>query len=68
MELSLPDDTPARVDLLDVAGRIQRSQSVQGAGAHAIAFRDLGTLAPGLYFARASHARGEATTRVVITR
>jgi hypothetical protein len=67
MELSLPDDTPARVELLDVAGRIQRSQSVQGAGAHAVAFRDLGTLAPGLYFARASYARGEATTRVVIT-
>jgi len=68
LDVTLPDDSPARVELLDVAGRIQRSQTVQGAGAHSVAFRDLGTLAPGLYFARASHARGEATTRVVISR
>jgi len=68
LDVTLPDDSPARVELLDVAGRVQRSQAVQGAGAHAVAFRDLGTLAPGLYFARASQARGEATTRVVIAR
>ena len=68
LDLTLPDDSPARVELLDVAGRVLRSQLVQGAGAHAISFADLGALAPGLYFARISHPRGGATTRVVVSR
>jgi hypothetical protein len=67
-DVTLPDESPARVELLDVAGRVQRSQTVEGAGAHAVSFRDLGTLAPGLYFARASHPHGIATTRVIIAR
>jgi hypothetical protein len=68
LDVTLPDDTPARIELLDVAGRVQRTQTVAGAGAHSVAFRDLGTLAPGLYFARASHPHGVASTRVVITK
>jgi hypothetical protein len=68
LAVMLPDDAPARVELLDVAGRVQRTQTVAGAGAHSVAFRDLGTLAPGLYFARASHPHGVASTRVVITK
>jgi hypothetical protein len=53
LDVTLPDDSPAGVELLDVAGRVVRTQLVQGAGPHAVSFGDLVTLAPGLYFARA---------------
>ena len=68
LDVTLPDDSVARVELLDVAGRIVRGQSVQGTGAHAVSFDGLGRLAPGLYFARVSHASGERATRMVLTR
>ena len=68
LDVTLPDDSPARVELLDVAGRVLRAQLVHGAGAHAIAFADLATLTPGLYFARVSHPLGSETSRVVVAR
>ena len=68
LDVTLPDDSPARVELLDVAGRVLATQLVQGVGAHAISFADLATFAPGLYFACVSHPRGGATTRVVVSR
>jgi hypothetical protein len=67
-ELTLPDDSPARVELLDVAGRVRRTQLVAGAGPHAVTFTDLGSLSPGLYFARVSGRAGERCVRVVISR
>jgi len=45
-----------------------RSQSVQGAGAHAVALDELGVLSPGLYFARVSGRAGNVTARVVVSR
>jgi hypothetical protein len=68
LDLTLPDDSPARVELLDVAGRMRRSQSVAGVGPHAVVFADLGSLAPGLYFARATSRAGERSVRMVITK
>ena len=68
LDVTLPNDSPARVELLDVAGRVLRTQLVHGTGPHAIAFADLATLAPGLYFARVTHPLGSATSRVVVTR
>jgi len=59
---------PARVELLDVAGRVVRNQTVQGAGPHAVAFSDFASLAPGLYFARVSGRAGAAITRLVVSR
>ena len=67
-DVTLPDDSPARVELIDVAGRVVRSQSVQGAGAHAVALDELGALSPGLYFARVSDHAGSLTNRVIIAR
>src|SRR5262245_25223251 len=67
LDVTLPDDSPARVELLDVAGRVVRFQTAQGAGAHAISFGDLETLSPGLYFARVSTRAGERSTRVVVS-
>jgi len=68
LDVTLPDDSPARVELLDVAGRVTRTQLVQGAGMHAVSFADLATLAPGLYFARAVTRGATSTTRVVVSR
>src|SRR5258705_5227001 len=50
-DLTLPDDSPARVELLDVAGRVVRSKLVHGAGVHIVSFSDVGSLPPGLYLA-----------------
>ena len=68
LDVTLPDDSPARVELLDVAGRAQRIMLVSGAGSHSVTFGDPGALPPGLYLARLSHRSGERSTRVVLTR
>jgi len=67
LDVTLPDDSPARVELLDVAGRVVRSQAVQGAGAHTVAINELQALAPGLYFARVLALAGTKSTRVVVS-
>ncbi len=67
-DLALPDDSPARVELLDVAGRVVRTRLVQGVGTHPIEFGGLATLAPGLYFARASARAGSSSVRLVVSR
>jgi hypothetical protein len=68
LDVTLPNDSPARIELLDVAGRVMQARVVQGAGVRKVTFAELGSLAPGLYFARVSHPHGSATSRVVITR
>ena len=65
-DVTLQDDSPARVELVDVAGRVVRSQAVTGAGAHAITFGELNPLSPGLYFARVTTRAGERSARVVL--
>ncbi len=68
LELTLATDAPAKLELLDVAGRVLRSRMVEGAGRHSLAFTGLHDLPPGLYFLRAT-ANGESQrTRVVLTR
>ncbi len=68
LDLVLPDDSGAHVELLDVSGRVQRTQVVEGAGDHAITFDELGSLAPGLYFARLTSRHGSTATRVLVSR
>jgi hypothetical protein len=68
LDVTLPDEAPARVALLDLAGRIVRKRALQGVGAHSISFDDLASLSPGLYFARVSHRSGERSVRVVLAR
>src|SRR5262249_3965141 len=68
LELSLADGTSARVDLLDVSGRVLRSRNVDGSGSHSISFSDVGSLAPGLYCARATGGGVSRTQRVVLAR
>jgi len=68
LDVTLPDDSPARIELLDVAGRVVRTQAVQGAGAHTISIDGIAAIAPGLYFARVSTRAGTMATRVVVSR
>jgi len=67
-EVTLPGDATARIELLDVAGRRLRTQTVTGGGTRTLAIPDLGALSPGLYFVRASDGRAVRTVRVAITR
>jgi hypothetical protein len=67
VRFSLPTAAPARLDLLDVAGRRIASHEV-GAGQHTL---DLGGgqhLAPGLYLVRLTQGTNTRTTRVAVLR
>ena len=67
VRFSLPTDAPARLDLLDVAGRRIASHEV-GAGQHTL---DLGAgqhFAPGLYLVRLTQGANTRTTRVAVLR
>ncbi len=66
LDVTLSDGALARVELLDVTGRIVRRQSVRGVGAHALTFGELGSLEPGLYFARISSGHSARSTRLVV--
>lgn len=66
-ELTLPDDSAAQLELLDLAGRVVQSRSVSGAGRHAITFDALERVSPGLYFVRARARSGVSTSRVVVS-
>lgn len=68
LELTLAEDVPAKLELLDVAGRVLRTQIVESAGRHSLAFTGLRDLPPGLYFVRATTKGESKRTRVVITR
>jgi hypothetical protein len=68
LRLALPDAAAAQIALYDVAGRrVGALLKVAGAGAHDVTL-DAGSAAPGLYFARVSHAGQSREARVVITR
>ena len=68
VEFSLPDAGPARLELMDVAGRLVDTREVGsfGPGRHANALgRDL---RPGMYLVRLQHERGRALAKVAVTR
>jgi hypothetical protein len=69
LRFSLPAAAPARVELLDLAGRRVASSDVgsMGAGQHSIRLTSGRPLAPGLYFARLSQGSASRMTRVVVT-
>jgi hypothetical protein len=68
VRLSLPTDEPARLELIDIAGRRVRAMELDGAGERAVRFEiDRGTPS-GLYWLRLTQARKSATARVVVVR
>ena len=70
VEFELPDAAPARLDLLDVAGRRIESQAVGllGAGRHRLKLEPSGTLAAGIYLVRLSHGATSIVGRVALIR
>jgi len=68
LDLTLPDAGAARVELLDVAGRLLRTRQVEGAGTHRVEFRDLEVLTPGLYFVKATRRGETIAVRVTLSR
>lgn len=64
LRFSLPDAVPARLELVNVAGRSVWSRSVQGAGPHAL--RPTESFAPGIYFVRLTRGAHALVRRAVI--
>jgi len=67
---SLPDYAPARLALLDVAGRLVFSREVGGLGPgnHLVNMAPTGALKPGVYLAQLSSGSRVAKARLVVTR
>jgi hypothetical protein len=67
---SLPDDSPARLDLFDVGGRRIASRDVGtlGAGSHIVTLGDGRRFAPGVYLLRLSQGTRSLTARGVVVR
>jgi hypothetical protein len=67
---SLPDAEPARLELLDLAGRrlIVRDVGSLGQGSHVLALTEGRTIAPGLYVIRLSRSGGSLTARAIVLR
>jgi hypothetical protein len=70
VELTLRDGSPARLELMDVAGRalLSRQVGVMGAGRHTFELTGGRALHPGIYFLRLTQSGIEARTRVAILR
>jgi subtilisin family serine protease len=68
LEFTLPRAGAARIDLVDVRGRVVRPllRATLPAGPHAFA-PDAGTLAPGLYFVVLHAGDARATRRLIVT-
>jgi hypothetical protein len=67
VRFSLPTDVPARLELLDVAGRRIASHGV-GVGHHTLDLAAGQRLAPGLYLVRLTQGANTRTTRVAVLR
>ncbi len=68
VEFLLPDGEPARLGLVDIAGRVVESRDVGsfGPGRHALTLGQ--KLSPGMYFVRLSHVQGQAQVKAAVTR
>ena len=67
IQLSLPDGAPARLDLIDLAGRTVATREVGalGAGRHAVRFVD-SRLPAGVYFVRLVRGSESTSAKVVV--
>jgi hypothetical protein len=68
--LSLPDDRPARLDLIDVKGRVVRSRDVGslGGGSHVLSLAAEAPLGAGMYWIKLTHLERTLTTKGLIIR
>ena len=70
VECALHDASPARLDLMDVAGRVLASRQVGmfGPGVHALELSEGGARRPGIYFLRLTQGRNEVRARAAVLR
>jgi hypothetical protein len=70
VEFSLRDGSPARLEMMDVAGRVLTSKQVGslGPGAHALDLSEGGALPPGIYFLRLTQGGREVRARAAVIR
>jgi hypothetical protein len=70
VSFSLPDDSPASLELMDLAGRRVRSIDVgaQGPGHHVISLGNAGSLPTGVYLVRLRHAQRTLVAKAVVMR
>ncbi len=70
VEFTLPDGSPARLELMDVAGRALVSQQVGslGPGRHALDLSSGRPFAPGIYFLRLTQNEREVRARAAVLR
>jgi hypothetical protein len=68
--ITLPDASPARIDVMDLAGRrmLARDLSGLGPGRHEVRFPDARALAAGVYVVRLSQGGRSVTTRAIVIR
>ena len=70
VELSLPNDAPAQLELIDVTGRIVQSRDLRsaGAGPQTVPFGPVIGARPGVYWLRLRQSDRVATLKVVLNR
>ena len=70
LAFSLPSGSPARLEVLDVTGRViaARDAGALGAGQHTVTFAEASRWAPGVYLIRLTQGEHEATARACIMR
>jgi hypothetical protein len=68
LRLALPDDSPARLELCDLAGRLlaRREVGALGGGDHVVRMELEAPLRPGVYFARLSRGAESRVARVCV--
>ena len=64
---TLPDDAPAHLEVLDIAGRRVAARELDGLGAgqHVVSLGELARLTPGLYFVRLTRGGQSLSARLV---
>jgi hypothetical protein len=67
---TLPDASPARIDLMDLSGRriLTRDLAALGRGSHVVGLPEARTLPAGVYLVRLSQSGRSLTTRAVVVR
>jgi hypothetical protein len=70
VEFSLRDGSPAKLELVDVTGRVLSTRQVGllGPGTHALDLSEGGALPPGIYFLRLTQGASEVRGRIAILR
>jgi hypothetical protein len=70
VRFSLPDATPAVLELFDVTGRqvMTKDVGLLGPGEHSVRLAQRGALAPGIYLLRLTRGQRTLTSRLTVMR